>query len=305
MEINKKKSLYIVGVLAALNIALLLIAFTLPQFSPNVIDQAESPYQSIYITESDGVRSMRSGSLLDKTSAMDLDDPDRHVYEYTAMMMLALGYVNEPQRFLVVGLGGGTVTRALRALHPGAEIVNVEFDPEIVNMARKHFYFETDERMRVVVQDARRWLRGVEDRFDVIFLDAYHGGYIPFHLTTREFLELVRERLAPGGAVCANTWMGQKLTDRESATYHAVFGDFDQFLGEYSSNRIIVAAPGELPEPEAVLERLAELDAGTGNGRLDLTALHEKHFTPESDWPEDAKILTDDHAPVNLLKDRG
>lgn len=67
-------------------------------------------------------------------------------------------------------------------------------------MARQYFGYAEDDRMKLAVEDARRWLRGTKELFDVIVLDAYHGGYIPFHLTTREFLELVREHLSPGGA---------------------------------------------------------------------------------------------------------
>ena len=41
-------------------------------------------------------------------------------------------------------------------------------------------------------------------RYDAIFVDAYRQPYIPFYLTTREFFDLVRERLTPGGAVIVN-----------------------------------------------------------------------------------------------------
>ena len=33
------------------------------------------------------------------------------------------------------------------------------------------------------------------------FLDTYRQPYIPFYLATKEFFELARDRLAPGGAV--------------------------------------------------------------------------------------------------------
>ena len=246
---------------------------------------------------------MHVGSLLDRSSAMDLKDPYRHVYEYTAMMMLVSGYVDAPKKILVVGLGGGTVSRTLRMIYPDAQITNVEFDPEIVALARQYFGFVEDPKMKLGVEDARRWLRNTTEQFDMILLDAYHGGYIPFHLTTREFLEIVRERLSQGGVVCSNTWINQALADRESATYHAVFGDFHHYIGRLSTNRIIVAAPGGLPSPEQVRNRLAELGDTRKPERLDLKGMFEKHFEPNPTWPDGTKILTDDHAPVNLLKD--
>jgi spermidine synthase len=300
---TRKRDTFLAVSLTALAGLLLGGALLLPTFSVNVIHETESPYQSIFVTEADGVRHMHAGSLRDRTSAIDLDEPRRHVYEYTAMMMLALGYVENPRDILVVGLGGGTMTRALRRLHPQARIVNLEFDPVVVTTAREYFGFEADAGMEVVVQDGRRWLRSSGEQFDLILLDAYHGGYIPFHLTTKEFLELVRERLAPGGVVCANTWTNQKLAERESATYAAVFGEFHQYLGRQSKNRIIVAAPGPMPGPEAVRSRLAALQARYEPAHLDLPALFDRHFDAVPARPDRARVLTDDHAPVNLLKE--
>jgi len=278
-------------------------AFYLLPTSADIIHEVESPYQTIFISEANGIRRMHVGSLLDRTSAMDLKDPYRHVYEYTAMMMLVSGYVDMPQQILVVGLGGGTVSRTLRRIYPDAEITNVEFDPVVVDMARQYFGYAEDDRMKLAVEDARRWLRGTKERFDVIVLDAYHGGYIPFHLTTREFLELVRERLAPGGAVCANTWIDQALAERESATYHAVFGSFHQYVGKWSTNRIIVASPGGVPSRGEVRARLAALESARRPEGLDLTGMFGELFDSNPVWPAGTEILTDDHAPVNLLKE--
>lgn len=278
-------------------------AFYLPLTAGDVIYETESPYQSIFITESRGIRRMHVGSLTDRTSAMDLQKPYRHVYEYTALMMVALGYVEAPEKVLVVGLGGGTLTRTLRLLLPDAEIVNVEFDPEIVAMARRFFSYAEDDRMRLVVQDVRRWMRDSDERFDLIFLDAYHGGYIPFHLTTREFLTIVKAHLTPSGVVCANTWTSQRLADRESATYHEVFDDFHHYLGYRSSNRIIVASPESLPGPETIRQRLAEIQNRRAPEHMELESLFERHFDSDPTWAGNAAVLTDDHAPVNLLKD--
>ena len=289
--------------LAAIIFSVAIVFLYLLPTSADVIDEKESPYQTIFISEGNGIRRMHVGSLLDRSSAMDLKDPYRHVYEYTAMMMLVSGYVDAPKKILVVGLGGGTVTRTLRMIYPDAEITNVEFDPEIVAMARRYFGYDEDAKMKLVVEDARRWLRRTTERFDMILLDAYHGGYIPFHLTTREFLEIVRERLAQGGVVCSNTWISQALADRESATYHAVFGEFHHYIGKLSTNRIVVAAPGGLPSPEAVRNRLVELETSRKPQGLDLKGIFESHFEPNPTWPDGTKVLTDDYAPVNLLKD--
>lgn len=77
----------------------------------------------------------------------------------------------------------------------------VELDPVVVDVAYGFFRFPRDPRLTVDVEDGRRFLERDGRRWDVIGIDAYFAGSIPFHLTTREFLELVRERLEPGGAI--------------------------------------------------------------------------------------------------------
>ena len=55
------------------------------------------------------------------------------------------------------------------------------------------------------MEDGRRYLaRRIDERWDAIGIDAFFSDSIPFHLTTLEFLELVRDRLEPGGVVVTN-----------------------------------------------------------------------------------------------------
>ena len=58
--------------------------------------------------------------------------------------------------------------------------------------------------MRTFAEDARPWLERSAGGYDAIMVDAYRQPYIPFYLTTREFFELTRERLASGGIVIVN-----------------------------------------------------------------------------------------------------
>ena len=270
----------------------------------DVLHSTESRYQNLYVLREGDILTLRAGSLLSRSSAVDLADPSRLVLEYTRMMMLGTAYVHEPKSMLMVGLGGGSLSTYLRRYFPEARIVNVEFDPEVPPLAEEYFGFTPDETMDVVVMDGRRFLRETAQRFDIIFLDAFHGGYIPFHLMTREFLEIVREHLNPEGVVVSNTWQGQRLSERETATYAAVFGDFDNYLGTASTNRIIVARrDGRTRSKEEVAKRMAEAQERYRFRDIDLRELFADHYRPV-DHVSGAPPLTDDHAPVNLLVGR-
>ena len=75
----------------------------------------------------------------------DTRHPDRIVMNYPQMMLGALFVEPEPQSVLIIGLGGGTLPRALQQLLPDARIDVVEIDPAVVRVARRYFDFG-DER---------------------------------------------------------------------------------------------------------------------------------------------------------------
>src|SRR5262249_15758791 len=65
--------------------------------------------------------------------------------------------------------------------------------------------------------------------YDLILLDAYRGGYVPFHLLTREFYTLVKQRLTPGGAAAFNVHDGSKLYASTVKTLGEVFAALDLY----------------------------------------------------------------------------
>jgi spermidine synthase len=85
---------------------------------------------------------------------------------------------------------------------------------------------EDRPQLRVHADDARPFLRKTDERYDFIFLDTYRQPYIPFYLATKEFFELARDRLAPGGAVIINVGHPEdspKLEQVLTATMGAAF----------------------------------------------------------------------------------
>lgn len=98
-----------------------------------------------------------------------------------------------------VGLGVGVSCADAR---PGTEWVFYELDPDVEMIARKYFTFLEDckAKVSVVTGDARVNLQKEPPaRFDLLYLDAFTGGAVPFHLVTKEALRLYASRLKPGG----------------------------------------------------------------------------------------------------------
>jgi len=235
-----------------------------------------------------------------RQTCQSLAEPDRMVFDYTRMMMAALYFNPSPQRVLIIGLGGGTLPRALQKLFPAAKIDAVEIDPAVVRVAGKYFGFVPGPRTEVFEEDGRVFAKRMGKqgiRYDLVMLDAFDHEYIPEHMLTREFLQEIKAVLTPDGVLAANTFATSKLYDLESATYFSVFGPFHRLK---SGNRVILIRQNGLPDrdeinrnADAVEARLAPL--GTGKDWL-LPMLGI-----ESGWPPNARVLTDQYSPSNLL----
>jgi spermidine synthase len=274
----------------------------------DVIHSEHSLYQNILVTETAGQRCLQFSVRRDQRnqSCMDLRDRDRLVFSYTRMMLAGLLLVPEPSRILVVGLGGGSLPTVLARVYPHAEIDIVEIDPAVVSVAARFFDFRMNERVRVFEQDARVWGKRAArrpERYDLILLDAFNGDYIPEHLMTREYLEETRALLTDRGVVAANTFAISDLYDHESATYAAAFGPYFNLTMPDSANRVIVASRAPLPTRAAL-----EASASALDGRLSPFGVAITDYPPRMsrtrDWREDARILTDQYAPANLLRER-
>ncbi len=192
----------------------------------------------------------------------------------------------------------------LKKYYSDMDIVSVEMDPVVVEVAEKFFDFSGSPSNRVVVMDGRRFLQRSDQKFDLIFLDAYYGGYIPFHLLTQEFFNLVKSRLTENGVVVSNTWRTQELYRRESATWAAAFGHFDSILGRRSINRVVIATKSGRHYPlEELTGRMRATQKEKGFEEINLVELASDTLEPNPSWPENVPLLTDDYAPVNLLID--
>jgi spermidine synthase len=226
--------------------------------------------------------------------------PDRFVMNYTKMMMSALFVNPEPTSILIIGLGGGTLPRALAQVVPSATIDVVEIDPAVVRVARRFFAFTPNDRMKVAEVDGRVFVkRALREgrRYDIVMLDAFDHEYIPEHLLTREFLAEVAGLLTPNGLLVANTFSSSRLYDHESVTYAAVFGTFYNLKRD---NRVVLARKGPLPPKEQIERNAARFEKRFDAFGIDLKRQLDL-FSTEPDWNRQARVLTDQYSPANLL----
>lgn len=243
-----------------------------------VVHREPSAFEEVVVTETPGgVRTLRFGVGGAPQSRFDPGNPETLLLGYVRATMIGLAYVEDPERVLVVGLGGGSIPMALRRWYPEAVIEVVELDPAVVEVARRWFGLEEDQRLQVRVDDGRSFIEAAasrgEPRYDLVVLDAFGADAIPHALSTREFLEAVLTVLEPEGRVVSNLWSGGGGAPYRSmlTTYQDVFRHLALFAVPERGNRILVAGRQAAPPLSVLHSRVAALEARVGD--LDLSRL--------------------------------
>ena len=263
------------------------------------IAHIETEYNDVFITKRQNQLTMSfQVKGWDYTeSVINLLDPDDLPLRYAQVMSIATIYPNEPKKILMLGLGGGSISTYLGRFMPEAAITTVEIDPGVINAAKTYFGLRETERMRYRAGDGRVFLNRNRELYDLILLDAYRGGYVPFHLLTREFYALVKERLTPGGAAAFNVHDGSKLYASTVKTLGDVFPTLDLYptgLGEV----IAIATASPAPGKEALERRAAALQERHGF-RFPLPQILPRRMDrPLAQAGGD--LITDDFAPADV-----
>ena len=223
---------------------------------------------------------------------VSVEDPSVPVYPYEKVYRAVLGAkYPKNKRVEGFGIGGGAFTfpRYLERAHHGHVLI-AEIDPEVTEVARKEFFFEDTPAVEVIHKDARPALRDrpKDERYDVVLGDAFGDIAIPYHLATREFNELVRDRLNPDGVYLVTVVDGVNYeflrsyihTMRKTFPYVDLLAVPGEAGGGARATFVVGASKQPLPRT-ATTASPEQLDA----------FLNER----------DTVTLTDDYAPVDQL----
>jgi len=264
--------------------------------------EKKSPYNTILVSEDDrGLRILRFEPGGARQSVVKPGDPEHLELPYMRAMPVALAFVDKPRNVLVVGLGGGTIPSFIRRHFPQANIDAVDIDPGVVEVARSHFGFREDAKMRAHVEDGRRFIERAERRYDIIFLDAFGADSVPYSLVTREFLDSVRRALAPRGAVVGNLWSSvyNPLYDSMVRTYRAVYDEVYIVDVPSGGNKLLVALPWKAALSAEELVRRSRQVSRRLSLRSDLGDIVEHGYQRISADGARGPVLHDVHPPAD------
>lgn len=238
-------------------------------------------------------------------SYVDLEDPTHLQFGYIEVFAdvaaaLEAHRLDAPlRRALHIGGGGFTLPRYLSLTRPQMTNHVLEIDATLVDLAQRELGLVLDDRLTVAVGDARTALRNLPAaELDLVVGDAFGGLAVPWHLTTREFTTEVHRVLHPTGVYMLNVIDNPPLgfLRAELATLAAVFDHVGLIApaasvrAEQGGNFVLIASASPLP--------LAEIATRLGSRTAEEVLADDQALRT---LIATARVLTDDHAPVDQL----
>lgn len=238
-----------------------------------VLSIAEGTHGITVVTERSGSRRLKLNNhyLLGGTASTGDERMQAH---------LPLLLHPAPRKVAFLGLGTG-ITAGGALFHPVDQITAIELVPEVVTAARQQFSdanlgVVNDPRTRVIIDDARNYLRGSREKFDVIVGDLV----VPWRqgegaLFTAESFAAARDSLVPGGLFCQWVPCFQLSEDELRTllrTFLSVFPEAMLWRGDFSPIEPAIAMIGwngkVENDPDAIRRRLSQTKPDPTNAHL-------------------------------------
>jgi len=233
-----------------------------------VVHRAQGAFGELLVIDDAGRRHLRFGGVggIDQT-VVNRRRPGELPTVYLQVATVGAVAVERLSRILLVGLGGGAYARFLKHRFPQASVDVIEVDPIVVQLARDHFGFREKRGLRVFTEDAAEFVADAAAdeawRYDLVFLDAYHGQKIPSGLARQSFFREVAAILRRGGVAVANIGLPERWQeDRVIRRFAAAFpGGCLELSVPDEDNRIVIAGQGARPGARRLASSAAAMDA--------------------------------------------
>lgn len=279
-----------------------------PVSMPDAIHEEESFYHRIEVSESGEGRNKRRILQLDSTMEGGMNPDDGSLVldyqHFWNLVRLNPGFTLEKAAF--IGAGAFGMPEEVSRTFPESKVDVIEIDPKVIEVGRKFFKLDEHPRVSAHADDARRFLlRHDDQRWDLIFGDAYNGiRAIPSHLVTREFFELVQNRLTDDGVFLMNAITAiegdrAELFDGIIATLRSVFPHVEVFAvgGARASIQNVILMASNQDWSRYVTDQLHA--PGSWQQRL------ARSHVPSRQIPGGEVVFTDDYNPVDAIIARG
>lgn len=199
---------------------------------PRVIYEVESKYNgNVKVVE---VGSTRKILVDDVSQSISCNSPSISKLYWGQLVDSLKEKSPDVKNVLILGLGGGTLVHLISKNFPEAKITSVEWDPVMVNIAKKYFNLDSVHEHRVIIDDALKVIVEPEEyniplgSFDVLIVDILNGSAYPDLGKTGNFIAALKKLVSPNGLIIFNRIYTEDYQDDVN-----LFIDYvESFLGE-------------------------------------------------------------------------
>jgi spermidine synthase len=280
-----------------------------------LVYEKETLYSHLDVIDNGNIRTLYLDGNIH--SQMYKDKPEELVNTYTKYFHLGFLFNPDAKDVLFVGGGGFSGPKNFLSMYSDVSIDVVEIDPDVISAARNYFNLPVDNaagsRLMIYNDDARNFLSKTDKRYDLIILDAFSKNYVPFHLMTLEYFQLLDKRLSSDGVIISNS-IGSMAGDRSDIvravykTISQVFPSVYVFPTEHNSGNLqnVMLAAMKTPSVEYSKDELRQLASNNDNNNHNSSTVladlaYLEHLYEAELKTNDVPLLTDQFAPVEIL----
>jgi spermidine synthase len=228
----------------------------------------QSPHDHPIVREIDDRMILRFDSRAVQ-SEMHKHDPYKLVLSYTRLMMGFLLFHPAPRDILIVGLGGGSLSKYCYRHLPKSRITTVEINAKVIALRERFAIPHDDDRFRIIQADGAQYIADCSNSADVILLDGFDADGLPTRLGAQRFYHQCHAALRNSGVLVANFLSGEWSAGRSTGR-----------LGMAFNNQVLVAKPDRgfnLIAFALKRDRLPEWSV-LRDRALDLETIHDLNF---------------------------
>lgn len=200
----------------------------------------------IEIVETEGVRALHFGTS-PRQSSMVINAPNELHSKYVRAMMAWQLFKEQPDNVLMIGVGGGLLSKYLLYQFPECQIKAIEFRQAIVKIARRFFALPLDSRLKVKIADGADYIRqqsqGISAQYDLIMIDAFDDVGMADTMQGMSLFSACKELLTDDGLLVINLWgTNNDLFRQLSWEMNTVFNERIIFLPVRGRGNVIAIA---------------------------------------------------------------
>ena len=263
--------------------------------SANKIFESESNYYKIRVMDDFDLTLGNLRILLLDMDAHSVESKDgRKLNNYTEIYPIFKFFKKDLEKIYVIGGGSYSMAKGFNREYPLAEVVVSEIDPKVTKTA-ENFFNLNEYPIKTIFGDARINLMKDGKKYDLIFGDAYNSFIsLPWHLTTIEFNDLVKDHLKNGGIYVVNFISALKLGD--SLFFQSMLKTF-----RLSFPNVYIFVFGDVAfMPQNVILVGVNSDEKINLSNID-DDFFQKYRTADNFSVDDGLVLRDNFAPLERL----